>query len=260
MFRCALHGTICASTASDQVILAHKVSQNPINCVKILCHGCQAMKTSLPPPSKAVLGSDQHGNAGLLQCENTSHTAFLTLAGLLITVSTKVTQALVELSAWRWLENILQIYLYVYWEQLENLESFVTTFSLFFFLSRIFCCQQDEYVWVGASERTKLLRFHHVFSKFVIFLCLFFFRFDKSILGYGKFTEKKYFHLYLWLFWLRVEPQGRSWRGLWLTGSHGGGVIKVSTFQSTQCRKCPRPQSRGEFACLPSPTTFHTSL
>lgn len=133
MFRCALHGTICAPTASDQVILAHKVSQNPTNCVKILCHGCQAMKTSLPPPSKAVLGSDQHGNVGLLQCENTSHTAFLALAGLLITVSTKVTQALVELSAWRWLENILQIYLYVYWEQLENLESFVTTFSFFFF-------------------------------------------------------------------------------------------------------------------------------
>jgi len=45
--------------------------------------------------------------------------------------------------------------------------------------------------WVLQKEKgQKLLCFHHSFSKFVIFVGFFFFHFDKSILGYGKFTEK----------------------------------------------------------------------
>lgn len=60
-------------------------------------------------------------------------TAFLTLASLLIIVGTKMTWTLVELIAWKRLENNLQISLYVFQEQVENLESSVTKFPFFFF-------------------------------------------------------------------------------------------------------------------------------
>lgn len=73
MLRHTLRGTVFASTAFDQPILAHKVSQNPIKCLKILCHGCQAdAETPPPPPSKAVLGSNQYNKFGQLQCGSTS--------------------------------------------------------------------------------------------------------------------------------------------------------------------------------------------
>lgn len=58
---------------------------------------------------------------------------FLTLASLLITAGTKMTWTLVEVTAWRWLENNLQIYLYVFQEQVDNLESSVTKFPFFFY-------------------------------------------------------------------------------------------------------------------------------
>jgi len=59
-------------------------------------------------------------------------TALLTLASSLITVGTKMTWSLIELTAWRWLENSLQMYLYVLLEQVDYLESSATKFPFFF--------------------------------------------------------------------------------------------------------------------------------
>lgn len=90
---------------------------------------------------------------------------FLTLASLLIIVGTKMTWALVELTAWKRLENNLQIYLYVFQEQVDNLESSVTKCPFFFLYHRFSVVNRLTMCgWVLQKEKgQKMLCFHHIF-------------------------------------------------------------------------------------------------
>lgn len=89
-----------------------------------------------------------------------------------------------SIGSWRWFENNLQMHLYIFQEQVGHLESSVMKFPFFYHslavVNRMIMCG-----WVLEQEKgQKLLCIHCGFSKFGIFLGLFFFLFDKSTLGY----------------------------------------------------------------------------